>query len=184
MPQWHRIWPIMLICSDDKWNFSSSLTTFTSECVWWLCRIWSIYPGLWRMMIVRWLYFTPPRPLAECNVAVNVKSSPELAHFPTEIPEAPYHPLKHRRDPSKQVFNDHFWNMSDTCLKHVYWVIYTKKLFNTNRLEAHYPLYHHTLMMVWLLAHSILPPAGLNQPKLSRFNFNWCTSIASGELVK
>ena len=42
-----------------KDTFSSLLMTFSRWCGWLLGRIWYIYPGLWRMLIVSWLYCTP-----------------------------------------------------------------------------------------------------------------------------
>ena len=118
---------------------------------------------------------TSPAHLAGCVAAVNVLCQPELARIPTNIAEAQYHPLKHHRDSSEYVFSDHFSNMVNTHWKHVKCLICKEKLFYENRLEAHNQEYLPILLNEGLLPDGIQPPAGLDRPEPSRFDFSWCT---------
>jgi hypothetical protein len=65
-------------CSDANRNIPLILIIFNMWCGSLLCRIWWIYPGSWRKLIIGWLYFAPPLYLAGYQVAVNVSLSPEL----------------------------------------------------------------------------------------------------------
>jgi len=66
----------------------------------------------------------------------------------------------HHRNSSEYVFSDHFSNMVNTRQKHVKCFICKRKLFDENRLEAHYQQYHPISMNEGLLPGEILPPAG------------------------
>jgi hypothetical protein len=74
---------------------------------------------------------------------------------------------KHHEDASEQVFTHHFSNMVNTRRKHVSCFICKKKLFDENRLKAHYQQYHPILMTEGLLPDGILSPPGWDLPKPS-----------------
>jgi len=66
----------------------------------------------------------------------------------------------HHRNSSEYVFSEHFSTMVNTRQKHVKCFICKRKLFDENRLEAHYQQYHPISMNEGLLPDEILPPAG------------------------
>jgi len=124
---------------------------------------------------------TSPPHLAGCDAAVNVLCWPESARFQTNIAEALCHTLKHHRDSSEYAFSDHFSNMVNTCRKHVKCFIWKRKLFDENRLEAHYQHYHPISMNEGLWPDGIAPPAGWDRPEPSWFDISRCTWIAIDE---
>jgi len=162
-----------------KETVCSLLTTFCRQCAWLSCRIWYIYPGLWRKLIIRWLYFTPH--LVGCNVAVIWYL--ELTRSETNIPEALNCPLKYHRDSSDYVFSDHCSNMVNTCWKQVKCFLGNIKLIKNLRLQSHYQQCHPVSMKEGLLLDGIFHPAGWDRPKPSWFDFSWCTWMAIDEEV-
>ena len=74
--------------------------------------------------------------------------------------------------------------MVNTCWKHVKCCICKRKLFNENRLEAHYQSYHPISRNEGLLPDEIVPPTGWDRPEPSLFDFSQCTLMAIDELSR
>ena len=133
-----------------------------------LCGIWYIYPGLWRKLIVRWLYITFPPYWVGCNVAGN------CIHYPN-IHEALNFALKNSRDASKYVSTNRFINVVNTIRKNVKCSICEMKIFQENQLEANYPQSQPILMNQGQFTEWVVTSAGWDQHESSWFDSGLCT---------